>query len=86
MWGRLSVTTCAGRLISNAVGVAQLVELLVVVQAVGGSSPLAHPQRSRAGLLKHGCGEGNPRRLVKRQLSVAVSRTDTPPPIADVWS
>ena len=25
------------------VGVAQLVELLVVVQAVGGSSPLAHP-------------------------------------------
>ena len=28
-----------------AVGVAQLVELLVVVQAVGGSSPLAHPLR-----------------------------------------
>jgi hypothetical protein len=27
------------------VGVAQLVELLVVVQAVGGSSPLAHPSR-----------------------------------------
>ena len=27
----------------GAVGVAQLVELLVVVQAVGGSSPLAHP-------------------------------------------
>ena len=27
----------------SAVGVAQLVELLVVVQAVGGSSPLAHP-------------------------------------------
>ena len=27
------------------VGVAQLVELLVVVQAVGGSSPLAHPLR-----------------------------------------
>ena len=28
--------------VSHAVGVAQLVELLVVVQAVGGSSPLAH--------------------------------------------
>jgi hypothetical protein len=27
------------------VGVAQSVELLVVVQAVGGSSPLAHPLR-----------------------------------------
>ncbi len=27
----------------RTVGVAQLVELLVVVQAVGGSSPLAHP-------------------------------------------
>jgi hypothetical protein len=27
------------------VGVAQLVELLVVVQAVGGSSPLAHPSK-----------------------------------------
>ena len=33
----------AGTLGSDAVGVAQLVELLVVVQAVGGSSPLAHP-------------------------------------------
>src|SRR5262245_18580042 len=30
------------------VGVAQLVELLVVVQAVGGSSPLAHPLESPA--------------------------------------
>jgi hypothetical protein len=30
------------------VGVAQLVELLVVVQAVGGSSPLAHPPESPA--------------------------------------
>ena len=30
------------------VGVAQLVELLVVVQAVGGSSPLAHPPSARA--------------------------------------
>src|SRR5436305_14541414 len=29
----------------STVGVAQLVELLVVVQAVGGSSPLAHPSR-----------------------------------------
>ena len=29
----------------SVVGVAQLVELLVVVQAVGGSSPLAHPFR-----------------------------------------
>src|SRR5690349_15537717 len=29
----------------HLVGVAQLVELLVVVQAVGGSSPLAHPPR-----------------------------------------
>jgi hypothetical protein len=28
------------------VGVAQLVELLVVVQAVAGSSPVAHPSRS----------------------------------------
>src|SRR5690348_9331908 len=28
---------------TDLVGVAQLVELLVVVQAVGGSSPLAHP-------------------------------------------
>jgi hypothetical protein len=27
------------------VGVAQLVELLVVVQAVAGSSPVAHPSR-----------------------------------------
>ena len=33
----------AGRFGGHAVGVAQLVELLVVVQAVGGSSPLAHP-------------------------------------------
>src|ERR1039458_166111 len=32
-----------GRFNSSTVGVAQLVELLVVVQAVGGSSPLAHP-------------------------------------------
>jgi hypothetical protein len=32
----------AGRFKVRAVGVAQLVELLVVVQAVGGSSPLAH--------------------------------------------
>src|SRR3954465_3075714 len=30
--------------VPDAVGVAQLVELLVVVQAVGGSSPLAHPR------------------------------------------
>jgi catechol 2,3-dioxygenase-like lactoylglutathione lyase family enzyme len=30
------------------VGVAQLVELLVVVQAVGGSNPLAHPKESPA--------------------------------------
>jgi hypothetical protein len=29
----------------SAVGVAQLVELMVVVQAVGGSSPLAHPPK-----------------------------------------
>jgi hypothetical protein len=28
-----------------AVGVAQLVELLVVVQVVAGSSPVAHPSR-----------------------------------------
>src|SRR4051794_32879192 len=34
-----------------AVGVAQLVELLVVVQAVGGSSPLAHPQRACVALV-----------------------------------
>jgi hypothetical protein len=33
------------RFSSLTVGVAQLVELLVVVQAVGGSSPLAHPLR-----------------------------------------
>ena len=32
----------------RTVGVAQLVELLVVVQAVGGSSPLAHPSESPA--------------------------------------
>ena len=31
----------------NLVGVAQLVELLVVVQAVGGSSPLAHPSEGK---------------------------------------
>ena len=30
---------------SPAVGVAQLVELLVVVQVVAGSSPVAHPSR-----------------------------------------
>jgi hypothetical protein len=29
------------------VSVAQLVELLVVVQAVAGSNPVAHPSRSR---------------------------------------
>src|SRR5256714_6288591 len=40
--------TSGGRLRHHAVGVAQLVELLVVVQAVGGSSPLAHPPRPRA--------------------------------------
>ena len=34
---------------SRTVGVAQLVELLVVVQAVGGSSPLAHPPFRLAG-------------------------------------
>src|SRR5581483_6565116 len=34
---------CAARFRLSTVGVAQLVELLVVVQAVGGSSPLAHP-------------------------------------------
>ena len=34
------------------VGVAQLVELLVVVQAVVGSSPIAHPSRSAC---KGGC-------------------------------
>src|SRR3954470_5748302 len=33
---------------SDLVGVAQLVELLVVVQAVGGSSPLAHPREGPA--------------------------------------
>jgi hypothetical protein len=38
----------AGTLGSDAVGVAQLVELLVVVQAVGGSSPLAHPSEFSA--------------------------------------
>ena len=32
--------------LSSTVGVAQLVELLVVVQAVGGSSPLAHPRET----------------------------------------
>ena|ERR1035437_1559952 len=35
-----------GRFNCSTVGVAQLVELLVVVQAVGGSSPLAHPPRN----------------------------------------
>jgi hypothetical protein len=30
------------------VGVAQLVELLVVVQAVAGSSPVAHPHKAAA--------------------------------------
>ena len=38
--GRFGASTLRPR----AVGVAQLVELLVVVQAVGGSSPLAHPK------------------------------------------
>ena len=33
---------------SPAVGVAQLVELLVVVQVVAGSSPVAHPSRTRS--------------------------------------
>jgi hypothetical protein len=32
------------------VGVAQQVELLVVVQAVAGSSPVAHPSRSETGI------------------------------------
>ncbi len=43
----------AGRFNDPTVGVAQLVELLVVVQAVGGSSPLAHP-RERPRI----CGSG----------------------------
>src|SRR5947209_12064333 len=36
----------AGRFRDPTVGVAQLVELLVVVQAVVGSSPIAHPSGS----------------------------------------
>src|SRR3954463_15088306 len=47
----------------HAVGVAQLVELLVVVQAVGGSSPLAHPPvKSRNGAVWARWGPGAPRR------------------------
>ena len=47
-----------------AVGVAQLVELLVVVQAVGGSSPLAHPlleepSAGRRGPGRYGSGLSN---------------------------
>src|SRR3954449_1401952 len=38
----------ASTLQTHAVGVAQLVELLVVVQAVAGSSPVAHPSKSPA--------------------------------------
>src|SRR5205823_6373133 len=38
-----SAARTTARLDARLVGVAQLVELLVVVQAVGGSSPLAHP-------------------------------------------
>jgi hypothetical protein len=34
----------------RTVGVAQLVELLVVVQAVVGSSPIAHPPKKPAGV------------------------------------
>ncbi len=34
------------------VGVAQLVELLVVVQAVVGSSPIAHPSCTPAGVVQ----------------------------------
>src|SRR3954453_2848216 len=36
----------AATLQTHAVGVAQLVELLVVVQAVAGSSPVAHPSKA----------------------------------------
>ena len=39
----------------HAVGVAQLVELLVVVQAVAGSSPVAHPSR-KPGLMRNQAG------------------------------
>ena len=41
----MSRRAATGRFRVLAVGVAQLVELLVVVQAVGGSSPLAHPPK-----------------------------------------
>ena len=42
---RSAATHRNGRFKCSTVGVAQLVELLVVVQAVGGSSPLAHPPK-----------------------------------------
>ena len=40
--------TLAGRFSDSTVGVAQLVELRVVVPAVGGSNPLAHPSNLAA--------------------------------------
>jgi hypothetical protein len=40
------LTLAGGRLPPAVVGVAQSVELLVVVQAVAGSNPVAHPSKS----------------------------------------
>ena len=46
--------------VASAVGVAQLVELLVVVQAVAGSSPVAHPSAKGPGrVLRKSRGEAS---------------------------
>ena len=53
------------------VGVAQLVELLVVVQVVAGSSPVTHPKvRSEAG-----CPATNPARVSPGAMTLSRRRT-----------
>src|SRR3954452_1246910 len=75
-----STTKFSTTLAAPAVGVAQLVELLVVVQAVGGSSPLAHPYgkgphpqpedqpRLHDGGRRHGLGHPRGRAAVRLRL------------------
>jgi hypothetical protein len=52
-WGFIAMIAQPSRFGAAMVGVAQLVEHLVVVQVVAGSSPVTHP-KSRAA---HTCGE-----------------------------
>ncbi len=66
MPARATGASGAGRFSGLAVGVAQLVELLVVVQAVGGSSPLAHPSKKRPFSMEFLIAEGGSPRLSTR--------------------